>query len=122
MDSIYIPDQKEINSSIEIKGVIKNPANGYSETDAYNARAYNIYRRKLSFFATETYASLLRRNRDIFTVFSDLKNIYIQRGNEQIKLQADKILDDLSFENEIFVQKEDVMVVPYMALFNNDEE
>lgn len=122
MDSIYIPDQKEINSSIEIKGVIKNPANGYSETDAYNARAYNVYGRKLSFFATETYASLLRRNRDIFTVFSDLKNIYIQRGNEQIKLKADKILDDLSFENEIFVQKEDVMVVPYMALFNNDEE
>lgn len=120
MDSIHIPDQNEIQSFIEIKGVIKNPANGYSETDAYNARAYNIYRRKLTFFAAETYASLLRRNRDIFTVFSDLENIYIQRENEQIKLEAAKILDDLNFENEIFVQKGDEMIVPYKALFGED--
>ena len=117
MDSIYIPDQNEIQSFIEVKGVIKNPANGYSETDAYNARAYTIYRRKLSFFATETYSSLIRRNRDLFTVFSDLENTYIQRGTEQIKLQADKILDDLNFENEIFVQKGDEIIVPYNALF-----
>lgn len=121
MDSIYIPDQNEIQSFIEVKGVIKNPANGYSETDAYNARAYNIYRGKLSFFATETYSSLIRRNRDLFTVFSDLENTYIQRGTEQIKLQADKILDDLSFENEIFVQKEDEIIVPYKALFGEGE-
>ncbi len=121
MDSIYIPDQNEIQSFIEVKGVIKNPANGYSETDAYNARAYNIYRRKLSFFTTETYASLLRRNRDLFTVFSDLENTYIQRGTEQIKLQADKILDDLNFENEIFVQKGDEIIVPYKALFGEGE-
>lgn len=120
MDSIYIPDQNEIQSFIEVKGVIKNPANGYSETDAYNARAYNIYRRKLSFFTAETYASLLRRNRDLFTVFSDLENIYIQRENEQIKLDAAKILDDLNFENEIFVQKGDEMIVPYKALFGED--
>lgn len=121
MDSIYIPDQNEIQSFIEVKGVIKNPANGYSETDAYNARAYNIYRRKLSFFAAETYCSLIRRNRDLFTVFSDLENTYIQRGTEQIKLQADKILDDLNFENEIFVQKGDEMIVPYKALFEEGE-
>ena len=121
MDSVYIPDQNEIQSSIEVKGVIKNPANGHSETDAYNARSYNIYRRKLTFFATETYSSLLRRNRDLFTVFSDLENTYIQRSSEQIKLQADKILDDFSFENEIFVQKDDEMIVPFKALFGEGE-
>lgn len=85
-------------------------------------RAHTIYdRRKLTFFATETYSSLLRRNRDLFTVFSDLENTYIQRGSEQIKLQADKILDDFSFENEIFAQKDDEMIVPFKALFGEGE-
>lgn len=120
MDSVYIPDQNEIQPCIEAKGVIANPENDKKETDAYDANSYNIYRRKLAFFEAETYASLLRRNRGLFTVFSDLERTYIQRGNEQIFIEADKILDNLNYENNIPVQKEDELIVPYKTLFDDD--
>ena len=120
MDSVYIPDQNEIQPCIEAKGVIANPENGKKETDAYDANSYNIYRRKLAFFEAETYASLLRRNRGLFTVFSDLEKTYIQRGNEQIFIEADKILDNLNYENNIPVQKEDELIVPYKTLFEDE--
>ncbi len=120
MDSVLVHDQNEIQPCIEAKGVIANPEDGKSETDAYDARSYNIYRRKLAFFESETYASLIRRNRDIFTVFSDLEKTYIQRENEQIFIEADKILDNLNYENNIPVQKEDELIVPYKTLFEDE--
>lgn len=120
MDSVHVPDQNEIQPCIEAKGVIANPEYGKSETDAYDARSYNIYRRKLAFFESETYASLIRRNRNIFTVFSDLEKTYIQRENEQIFIEADKILDNLNYENNIPVHKEDELIVPYKTLFEDE--
>lgn len=119
-DSVYIPDWNEEQPFIELKGIIKNPETSATVTDAYNAASYNVYRTKIHFFEDENWASLIRRIRGMFTLFSDLENAYIQRGNETIVIEAQKAVDDFLYESPYLVQKGDELVIPYKQTFRED--
>ncbi len=119
-DSVYIPDWNEEQPFIELKGIIKNPETSATVTDAYNATSYNVYRTKIHFFEDENWASLIRRIRGMFTLFSDLENAYIQRGNETIVIEAQKAVDDFLYESPYLVQKGDELVIPYKQTFRED--
>lgn len=119
-DSVYISDWHEEQPFIELKGIIKNPQTGATTNDAYNAASYNIYRTKIQFFADENYSSLIYRIRDLFTVFSDLKNAYVQREDQKIAIEAQKILDDPQFISPYLVQKGDELVIPYKKMFDGN--
>lgn len=119
-DSVYIYDWHEEQPFIELKGIIKNPQTGATTNDAYNAASYNIYRTKIQFFADENYSSLIYRIRDLFTVFSDLKNAYVQRENQKIAIEAQKILDNPQFTSPYLVQKGDELVIPYKKMFDGN--
>ena len=113
-------DWHEEQPFIELKGIIKNPQTGATTNDAYNAASYNIYRTKIQFFADENYSSLIYRIRDLFTVFSDLKNAYVQREDQKIAIEAQKIVDDPQFISPYLVQKGDELVIPYKKMFDSN--
>ena len=119
-DSVYIYDWHEEQPFLELKGIIKNPQTGATTNDAYNAASYNIYRTKIQFFADENYSSLIYRIRDVFTVFSDLKNAYVQREDQKIAIEAQKILDEPQFISPYLVQKGDELVIPYKKMFDDN--
>lgn len=121
-DSVHIYDWSQSQPFIEVKGIIQPASGNAAETGAFDAASSNIYRIKVDFFAEERYSSLIRRIRNIFTVFSDLKNAYVQREDKNLAVDAQKILDDNSFESPYFVQKHDVLVIPYKPLFDESEK
>lgn len=121
-DILHIYDWSENQPFIEIKGIIKNPAanlaeNGTNESSFVSASS-DMFKAKIHFYKDERYSSLVRRVRKMLTVYSDLENTYVQRGESQLKIDAQKILDDDSFESPFFVQKGDELVIPYKPFFD----
>lgn len=121
-DSVYISDWNEKQPFIEIKGIIRNPDNAAEISSAYNPESYNIYRTRIQFYAEENYSSLIRRIKHMFTVFSDLEKAYVQRGDKKIIIEAQKAIDDDSFESSVTVEKEDELVIPFKPIFEDGSD
>jgi len=65
----------------------------------------------------ETYASLVRKNIRWFTAVSDTQNAYILRNNEQIPINLNPMLYDASYRGEVFVQENDILIIPFRQYF-----
>jgi len=65
----------------------------------------------------ETYASLVRRHIYWFSAVSDIQNAYIIRKDEQIPINLNPMLYDSSYRGEIFIQEDDVLVIPFRQYF-----
>ena len=55
----------------------------------------------------------------MFTLFSDLHGLYVERNGQQILLEPDRILQDMNFTSPYKVEKNDVVIVPYLPFFGN---
>jgi hypothetical protein len=65
----------------------------------------------------ENYASLVQRNRVWFTAISDTQNAYVIRGSERIPLNINPMLYDSSYRSQYFVEKNDVLIIPFRQYF-----
>jgi len=65
----------------------------------------------------DTYASLIRKNIKWFTAVSDTQNAYIIRNNEHIFINLNPMLYDASYRDEVFVQENDILVIPFRQYF-----
>jgi protein involved in polysaccharide export with SLBB domain len=65
----------------------------------------------------ETYASLVRRNIKWFTAISDTLNAYILRKDERIPLNLNPMLYDAFFRDDVLVQENDILVIPFRQYF-----
>ena len=65
----------------------------------------------------ETYASLVRKNISWFSAISDTQNAYIIRKDEHISINLNPMLYDASYRGEIFVQENDVLIIPFRQYF-----
>jgi protein involved in polysaccharide export with SLBB domain len=65
----------------------------------------------------ETYASLVRRNVNWFTAVSDTQNAYILRSNQRIPINLNPVLYDASYRGEVFVEENDVLIIPFRQYF-----
>ena len=70
----------------------------------------------IQFNMGDTYASLVRRNR-WFTAVSDTRNTYIIRGEEHIPINLNPMLYDASYHDEILIQENDTLIVPFRQYF-----
>lgn len=118
-DSVYIQDWSESQPFIEVKGIIKNPANSEDSSDTYK-NSDSVYITKIIFYADENYSSFIRRNKNMFTLFSNLKNAYVQRGNETFIVEADKIIENPDYQSPFLVEKNDELIVPYKPFFDEN--
>ena len=113
-DRIFVPDWHDVQPFIELKGVIKNPVTFEFDPNGHGGANSAMYKTRITFYVGENYASLVRRIENYFTVFSDLKAIFVERNGEEIVLDADRILQDMNFESPYQVERNDVVVVPYL--------
>ena len=65
----------------------------------------------------ETYASLIRKNIRWFTAVSDTQNAYIIRDDERIPINLNPMLYDSSYRGEVFVQENDILIIPFRQYF-----
>lgn len=119
-DSVFVADWSDMQPFIEVKGCIRNPLSESTVADGNDARIAAIYKQKISFYIDETYSSFIRRSKELFTEYSDISGIYIERNGAEILLNADAILDDMDFTSPYFVEKNDVLIVPYLPVFSVD--
>lgn len=63
------------------------------------------------------YSSLIHSQAASFSPSSDLEKCYIQRGEEKIPIDVNKILYDSSYYNEEIVQNGDTLIVPFKQFF-----
>ncbi|MDR0623080.1 MAG: SLBB domain-containing protein [Treponema sp.] len=67
--------------------------------------------------AGESYASLIRRNRDWFSAVSDTKNAYIIRGDENISINLNPMLYDVNYRTNHFIEENDTLIIPFRQYF-----
>lgn len=118
-DKISVSDWSEWQPFIELKGIIKKPLVTDYAADVKGTESTSFYKTKVNFYIGEDYSSLIRRIRDMFTLFSDLHGLYVERNGQQILLEADRILQDMNFTSPYKVEKNDVVIVPYLPFFGN---
>ena len=116
-DHVFVPDWSELQPYIIVKGVIRDPITLETTSNGNEAQSSAIYSTKVPFYLDESYSSLIRRIKQLFTAFSDIAGIYIERGDERLALEADKILADGGFESPHRVATDDVLIVPYLPVF-----
>ena len=109
MDSFFIPTYDDLRQVAFLEGAVK------MEKDASVLEASN--KLSLEFNEGENYAYFVRRNRDLFSDASDLKNAYIIRQEKIIPINLETILYDKNYATEIEVQSYDVLMVPFEQAF-----
>lgn len=120
-DAVFIYDWDENQPFIDVKGIIAIAQGESAEGGTsyiLDDSSGNMYKTRIYFYRNEKYSSFVRRIRKMFTFFSDLENAYVQRGEETFVIEAQKALDEDSFESPYFVEKGDELVIPYKPLFN----
>ena len=109
MDSFFIPTYDDLRQVAFLEGAVK------MEKDASVLEASN--KLSLEFNEGENYAYFVRRNRDLFSDASDLKNSYIIRQEKIIPINLETILYDKNYATEIEVLPYDVLMVPFEQAF-----
>jgi protein involved in polysaccharide export with SLBB domain len=71
----------------------------------------------VQFAVGETYASLVRNHISWFTAVSDTQNAYIVRKGERIPINLNPMLYDAAYRDEVLVQENDVLVIPFRQYF-----
>jgi len=72
----------------------------------------------IRFHAGDTYAALVRRNRDWFSAVSDIENAYVLRmGGEVIPLNLNYALFDATYRGDVQIQAHDTLIIPFRQFF-----
>jgi protein involved in polysaccharide export with SLBB domain len=110
-DMIYVPSIETLRPVFFIEGAIKNTNEIITEGPS------SSFREVVSFNKGETYSSVVRRNIRWFTEESDTANAYIERGTERMAINLNRILYDATFRNEIFIEENDSLIIPFRQYF-----
>lgn len=108
-DSIYISSFNELKSVVFIEGAVS--------VGDFDVSLESSNKIELDFEKDENYAFLIRKNKEIFSSTSDLKNAYIRRGSKIIPINLEKILYDASYYSSEVVMEFDSLVVPFKQVF-----
>lgn len=106
-DSIYIGSYRDLQPVIFLEGAIL--------TDKF--RASSSSKVSVPFVMGENYSAFFRNNKDIFYSISDTENAYIVRNDEIISIDINKSLFDATYYSDLYLEENDVLVVPHKQLF-----
>ena len=116
-DSISIDTLKDRTPIMFIEGAVMQSASQQSGDKDFVPAEGNT-RLTVSFNYDENYGSLLRNRKGWFvSPVSDLKNAYIERGNQIIPIDISKILYDPNYYCDIIVEQNDVLQIPFIQFF-----
>jgi protein involved in polysaccharide export with SLBB domain len=111
LDMVTVPSIIDLTPVMFVEGAVRGPeALESAESNAAN-------RLTVRFNQGENYASLVQRNRSWFTAISDTQNAYIIREGERIALNINPMLYDSSYRSRYFVERNDVLIIPFRQYF-----
>jgi protein involved in polysaccharide export with SLBB domain len=113
-DVITVPLVTQLQPVMFVEGAVVDIKNSTISTAS---ELVSSNRLMVQFNTGETYASLVRKNIKWFTAVSDTQNAYILRNNEQIPINLNSMLYDASYRGEVFVQENDILVIPFRQYF-----
>ena len=111
LDVVTVPSITELMPVMFVEGAVQGPeALESAESNAANRLA-------VQFNQGENYASLVQQNRGWFTAISDTRNAYIIRGEERMGLNINPMLYDSGYRSEYYVERNDVLIIPFRQYF-----
>ena len=120
-DHIFVPSLIQLQPVLFVEGAVvpayAQQALGVTGAPAVQHDLTASNRLVVRFHVGETYASLVRRNIAWFTAVSDTESAYIIRDNRRIPVNLNPALFDASFRDELLVQENDVLVIPFRQQF-----
>ncbi|MDR0476186.1 MAG: SLBB domain-containing protein [Treponema sp.] len=120
-DGITVPEITQLQPVMFVEGAVIDTVQSLDNmgklTTAGTSDLVSSNRLVVQFNKGETYASLIRKNIKWFTAVSDTQNAYIIRKNEYIPINLNPMLYDSSYRGEIFVQENDILVIPFRQYF-----
>jgi protein involved in polysaccharide export with SLBB domain len=107
-DRIIIPEITGLLPVMFIEGAISSSADANLETST---------RVTMQFNKGENYASLVKKNSNLFSAISDTRNAYIIRNEERIPVNLNPMLYDIEYKSNYFVEENDVLIIPFRQYF-----
>jgi protein involved in polysaccharide export with SLBB domain len=120
-DAITVPTITQLRPVMFVEGAVANVRQALDDmgqstaSEAQDLTASN--RLVVQFVKGNTYASLVRGNKSWFTTVSDTENAYILRDNVRIYINLNSMLYDASYYEEVLIQENDVLVIPFKQYF-----
>jgi protein involved in polysaccharide export with SLBB domain len=111
LDLITVPSITDLMPVMFVEGAVL----GAETLESAESNAAN--RLTVQFNQGENYASLVQRNRAWFIAISDTLNAYIMRDGERIPLNINPMLYDSSYRSQYFVERNDVLIIPFRQYF-----
>jgi protein involved in polysaccharide export with SLBB domain len=111
LDVVTVPVITDLTPVMFIEGAVL----GSETLEKAESNAAN--RLTVRFNQGENYASLVQRNRTWFTAISDTLNAYVIRNEERIPLNINPMLYDSSYRSQYFVERNDVLIIPFRQYF-----
>jgi protein involved in polysaccharide export with SLBB domain len=111
LDAVTVPSITDLTPVMFVEGAVR----GAEALESAESNAAN--RLTVRFNQGENYASLARRNTGWFTAISDTRNAYVIRGEEHIPLDLNPMLYDSSYRSQYFVERNDVLIIPFRQYF-----
>jgi protein involved in polysaccharide export with SLBB domain len=116
LDELTVPSVTDLMPVMFVEGAIQGPTTQGSAT-LESAESNVANRLPVRFNQGENYSSLVQRNRLLFTAISDTRNAYIIRDEERIPLNINLMLYDSSYLSRYFVERNDVLIIPFRQYF-----
>jgi protein involved in polysaccharide export with SLBB domain len=116
LDAVTVPSVLDLLPVMFVEGAVQDSLR-QENTLQIGERTNASNRITVRFNRGENYASLLRRNAGWFTAISDTRNAYIIRGEERIPLNINPLLYDADYRSPYFVEREDVLIIPFRQYF-----
>jgi protein involved in polysaccharide export with SLBB domain len=111
LDMVTVPSVMDLTPVMFVEGAVR----GSDALESAESNAAN--RLTVRFNQGENYASLVQRNRYWFTAISDTQNAYIIREEERIALNINPMLYDSGYRSRYFVERNDVLIIPFRQYF-----
>jgi protein involved in polysaccharide export with SLBB domain len=108
-DEVIVPIITQLQPVMFVEGAVSN-TNQVSDISVSN-------RLIVQFNQGETYASLVRKNVNWFTMVSDTENAYILRKNQHIPINLNPLLYSTSSRDDALIQENDVLIIPFRQYF-----
>jgi protein involved in polysaccharide export with SLBB domain len=108
-DEVIVPIITQLQPVMFVEGAVSN-TNQVSDISVSN-------RLIVQFNQGETYASLIRKNVNWFTMVSDTENAYILRKNQHIPINLNPLLYSASARDDALIQENDVLIIPFRQYF-----
>lgn len=109
-DSVFIPSYETLKPVMTIMGAV-----GALSSDISLQSSNKISKQ---FEKGTEYAFFIRSNKDLFSSSqADLKESYVERKGQRIPLDIEQVFFDKTYDTQIQIKPNDVLVVPFKQLF-----